>query len=525
VSSLNGAQSLIRTLVDAGVEVCFANPGTSEMHFVAALDGADEDGKPQMRGVLGLAEGVVTGAADGYARIADNPAATLLHLGPGMANGMANLHNARRAHTPVVNVVGDHATYHKQYDAPLESDIDALAGTLEGWVRRCASTVDVGGDAAAAVAAAGDAPGRVATLILPADVSWGDGGKVCPPVPPKKAKRVGDGVVRDVAGILRSGEPVALLLGGAACRADGLLAASRIATATGAKPFVEVFPARLERGAGLPAIERLGYLAEQVAYQLDGIRHVVVAGTRPPVSFFAYPGKPSDLVPEGAQVHTLAAVDADAVGALQALADEVAAGTEADVQQPHRPDLPSGALTAQNWVEVIGALLPERAIIADEANTSGLLLPGATAGAPRHDVLTLTGGAIGQGMPVATGAAVAAPDRPVINLESDGSALYTISALWTQARENLNVTTVVLNNRAYAILRMELQRVGAEGSGPKANSLLDLSAPDIDFVRIAEGMGVPATRATTAEELAEQFSHALTEPGPHLIDAAVPPLL
>ncbi|GAA4544083.1 acetolactate synthase large subunit [Amycolatopsis samaneae] len=516
----NGAQSLIRTLVDAGVDVCFANPGTSEMHFVAALDSV-----PEMRGVLGLFEGVVTGAADGYARIAGKPAATLLHLGPGLGNGLANLHNARRAHTPVVNVIGDHATYHKRYDAPLESDIEAVAGSLEGWVRRSESPGDIGADAAAAVAAAQDAPGRVATLILPADVSWGEGGRVAAPVAPRAPRPVEETAVKNVAEALTGDEPVALLIGGGACFEAGLRAASRIAAATGAKVFAETFPARLERGAGLPSIERLGYLAEQVAYQLDGVKHVIVAGTKAPVSFFAYPGKPSDLVPEGARVHTLAEVGEDVVTALNDVAELVAADTEPVLQEPSRPAVPSGPLTTQNWVEVIGALLPERAIIADEANTSGLLLPAATAGAPRHDVLTLTGGAIGYGMPVATGAAIAAPDRPVLNLQSDGSALYTISALWTQARENLNVTTVVLNNHAYAILRLELQRVGAESGGDRANALLDLSRPDMDFVKIAEGMGVPATRATTAEELSEQLARALAEPGPHLIDAVVPPLL
>jgi acetolactate synthase-1/2/3 large subunit len=519
-SKMNGAQSLIRTLVDAGVEVCFSNPGTSEMHFVSALDTV-----PEMRGVLGLFEGAVTGAADGYARIAGKPAATLLHLGPGLGNGLANLHNARRAHTPVVNVIGDHATYHKQYDAPLESDIEAIASSLNGWVRRSGSTAEVGADAAAAVAAAQDAPGRIATLILPADVSWGDGGKVATPVPPRAAQSVGTTTVDAIADILRSGEPVALLIGGQACREAGLRATSRIAAATGARAFAETFPSRLERGAGLPPIERLAYLAEQATFQLDGVKHVIIAGTRPPVSFFAYPGKPSELVPEDAKVHTLAAIDQDVVGALEQLAEAVAADTEPVLQQENRPALPSGPLNVQNWVEVIGALLPEGAIIADEANTSGFLLPAATAGAPRHDLLTLTGGAIGFGIPVATGAAIAAPDRPVINLEADGSALYTISALWTQARENLNVTTVLLNNHAYAILRMELQRVGAEGSGPKANELLDLSSPDMDFVKISEGLGVPATRATTAEELADQFARALAEPGPHLIDAAVPSML
>lgn len=516
---MNGAQSLIRTLVDAGVDVCFANPGTSEMHFVAALDTVAE-----MRGVLTLFEGVATGAADGYARIAGRPAAALLHLGPGLGNGLANLHNARRARTPIVTVVGDHATYHKKYDAPLESDIDAVAGTL-GWVRRSVSPAEVGADAAFAVAAAKEPPGGVATLILPADVSWDDGGTVVKPVPPRPPQQVPETTVKAIAEVLRADEPVALLIGGPATHEPALRAVSRIAAATGAKTFAEVFPARIVRGAGVPNIERLGYLAEHVSYQLTGVKHVIVAGMKPPASFFAYPGKPSDLVPEGARVHTLAEPGQDVVEALEALADEVAADTAPVLSKARRPELPSGPLTVQNWVDVIGALLPDNAIIADEAQTSGVLLAGATAGAPRHDVLTLTGGAIGQGLPVAVGAAIAAPDRPVIALEADGSALYTISALWTMARENLDITTVVLNNRAYGILRLELQRVGAEGSGPKANDLLDLSRPDLDFVKIAEGMGVPATRATTAEELAGQFSRALAEPGPHLIDAIVPPLL
>jgi acetolactate synthase-1/2/3 large subunit len=478
-----------------------------------------------MRGVLGLFEGAVTGAADGYGRIADKPAATLLHLGPGLANGLASLHNARRAHTPIVNVIGDHATYHKRYDAPLESDIEPLADFLHGWVRRSGSSDRVGADAASAVAAAMDPPGQVATLILPADVSWGDGGAIAEPVAVRPREPVDADSVSAIGGVLRGGEPCALLIGGAACRETGLRAASAISTATRTRVLVETFPARLERGAGLPAIERLGYFAEQATAQLDGVRHLIVAGARSPVSFFAYPGRPSDLVPEGAQVHTLADRAQDVVGALQALADLVAAGTEPTVARAARPELPRGDLTAQNWVYVVAGLLPEGAIVSDESNTSGFLLPAATAGSPRHDVLTLTGGAIGQGLPVATGAAVAAPDRPVVNLQSDGSAMYTISSLWTQAREQLDVTTIILNNNAYAILRMEMQRVGADLGGPAAKALLDLSSPDIDFTKIAEGMGVPATRAHTCEQLADQLRRTLNEPGPHLIDALVPPLI
>ncbi|HEX4221097.1 MAG TPA: acetolactate synthase large subunit [Pseudonocardiaceae bacterium] len=519
-SEYNGAQALINTLVDAGVNVCFANPGTSEMHFVAALDSV-----PAMRGVLALFEGVVTGAADGYARMAGEPAATLLHLGPGLGNGLANLHNARRAHTPIVNIVGDHATYHKKYDAPLESDIDAVAGTVSGWVRRSETVADVATDAADAVAAA--QTGQIATLILPADASWSPGGHPAAPVAPKPRETVADTVAADIAKVLGSGESTVLLLGGQATGHEaGLRAASRIGGATGVKVFAETFPARIRRGAGVPNVERLGYLAEQVAYQLIDVKHVILAGARSPVSFFAYPGKASDLVPEGCQVHVLANDTTDDVtAALEAVAELVAEDTEPTLEPAHRPKLPSGALTAQNWVEVIGALLPEDAIIADEANTSGVLLPMATAGAPAHDVLTLTGGAIGYGLPLATGAAIACPDRPVICLEADGSAMYTLSALWTHARENLNITTVVLANSAYAILRLELQRVGATATGPRAADLLDLSRPDLDFVSLATGMGVPASRATTAEELATLLTTALAEPGPHLIEAVVPPLV
>ncbi len=515
----NGAQALIGTLVDCGVRVCFANPGTSEMHFVAALDSV-----PEMHGVLCLFEGVATGAADGYARIAGRPAATLLHLGPGLSNGLANLHNARRAHTPILNVIGDHATYHKKYDAPLESDIEPLTDWTHGWVRRSSSGAEIGRDAAEAVAASMASPGCVANLILPADISWDDGGEPAGPIEPIPPAAPDVGVVAEIAEVLRSGEPAVLLLGGPATGVAGLSAADRIAAATGARAMVETFPARLTRGAGVPAVDRLGYLAEQATYQLDGIKHLILVGTRSPVSFFAYPDKPGDLVPEAAAVHTLAGLETDVVAALEQLAEAVAPGTAPRPAPATVPELPSGVLTAQNWVQVIGALLPPDAIISDEANTSGLLLPAATAGAPCHDVLTLTGGAIGQGLPVALGAAIAAPDRPVIALQADGSAAYTISALWSMARENVNVTTVLINNSAYAILRMELSRVGAGTGGPKADDLLDLSRPNMDFAKIAEGFGVPSSVATTCEELAEQFRRALVEPGPHLIDARVPTL-
>jgi acetolactate synthase-1/2/3 large subunit len=516
---VNGAQALIRTLVANGVDVCFTNPGTSEMHFVAAVDDV-----PEMRAILALFEGVATGAADGYGRMADRPAATLLHLGPGLGNGVANLHNARRARTPVVNIVGDHATYHRQYDAPLGSDIEAIARNVSGWIRDATRPEDVARAARDAVVAALGPPGQVATLILPADTTWLEAGDAARGDRPSVERREVAGDVVDVAAkALRSGEPAALLLGGFALRERALAAASRVAQATGAKLLCETFPARQERGAGLPAPERLGYFAEFAVAQLNGMKHLVLVDTKPPVSFFAYPDKPSSLVPDACELHVLAADADDAALALEHLADALGAPPDGALRQPaNRPDRPTGGLTAETIAAAIGAVLPDGAIVADEANTNGLFIPGATAGAPRHDWLTLTGGAIGLGLPMATGAAVACPDRPVLCLEADGSAMYTLQALWTQAREGLDVTTVLFDNRSYAILNIELGRVGAGAGGPRAQSLLDLSHPDLDFVALARGAGVDACRPESAEELVGALERAFAEPGPHLIDALLP---
>ena len=513
---MNGARALVQTLVDAQVDVCFANPGTSEMHFVAALDEV-----PQMRAVLTLFEGVATAAADGYGRMAGRPAATLLHLGPGLGNGIANLHNARRARTPLVNIVGDHATYHKRLDALLESDIDALAGPVSGWLRRSLATADLAEDAVDAIAAACTPPGCVATLVLPADVSWGEGGRTASPRRPREPALVRPETVREVGEVLAGPEPAVLLLGRDALTEHGLLAAGRIAAGTGARLVCETFPARMARGAGLPFVAQLPYPPEAALAALAGTRHLVLVGAREPVAFFAYPGLPGTFTPSGCEVHVLAEPGQDATAALCALADDVGPDASPAVTAPSRPQLPRGPLTPARLADVLGALLPEGAIVVDEALTSGRHLAAATAGAPRHDWLTLTGGAIGQGLPSAAGAAVACPDRPVIVVQADGSAMYTITALWTCAREQLDVTAVICNNRAYAILDGELSRVGAAHDGHRARRLLDLSGPELDFVALATGMGVPASRAATAEELADQLQRALDEPGPHLIDAVL----
>ncbi|KRW83465.1 acetolactate synthase large subunit [Marinobacter sp. P4B1] len=517
----NGAQALMKTLVDAGIEVCFTNPGTSEMHFVAALDS-----EPKMRAVLALFEGVATGAADGYARMADKPAATLLHLGCGLGNGLANLHNARKGKVPVVNIVGDHATYHVKYDAQLQSDIETVARNVSpGFVRTSQSTEALCQDAAEAIAVAKGLPGQVATLILPADVSWGEGGQPCAPLPQPEAQAADDAAVQAVKDAIASGQKTALLLGGRALREPALMAAARIAAHSGVTLFAETFPTRIERGAGLPPVERIAYLAELATLQLSEFDHLVLVDAKAPVSFFGYPGKQSYLVPDNCTALTLSTPEQDAAASLNKLAEALGAagaGAEPRLQAEGRPGLPKGKLTAEKVCRAMGELMPENSIIVDESITSGLMLNAMTAGAPRHDMITLTGGAIGQGLPNAVGAAIACPDRPVFALIGDGTAMYTIQALWTMARENLNVTTIIFNNASYSILNVELERVGAEEAGAKAKSQLDISGPVTHYAQLAQSMGVHGVRVRTAEELIKAMEYAQAHPGPHLIEAVVP---
>lgn len=512
------ALGLIRTLAGADIETCFTNPGTSEIHFVAALDSV-----PEMRAVLTQFEGVATGAADGYARMADRPAATLLHLGPGLGNGLANLHNARRARVPVVNIVGDHATYHARHDTPLQSDIETVARNVSGWVRTARASDDLAGDTAEAIAAAIGPPAQVATLIVPADIFWHGGSEPAAPPRPAALRVVSGEVIEKLAKVIRGRARTGMLLGGRALREVGLVAAARIAAVTGITLFAERHIARLERGAGLPVVERLAYWPERVMNQLDGLEHLILAGASTPYSLFAYQDKPSSLVPRGCEVHELSSPTSDVLRSLEGLAEALGAvDAKPALHSLLMPPPPKGALTAERVCQAIGATLPEGAIISDEAITSAAALPASTAGAPKHDWLTLTGGAIGQGLPVAVGAAIACPDRPVIALEADGSAMYTIQSLWTMAREHLNITVVIFNNRAYGILGAELARIGVQEAGPIARAQLELGNPDVDFVALGTGLGVRSRRVATGEQLIGALNEAYVEPGPHLIEAVIP---
>jgi acetolactate synthase-1/2/3 large subunit len=511
---VNGAQSLLATAERAGLSVCFANPGTTEMPLVEALDGG-----PGVRPVLGLFEGVVTGAADGYARMAGRPALTLLHLGPGFANGIANLHNARRAGSPVVNLIGDMATWHRHADAPLTTDIASLARPVSHWLRECRSAGDVPGDLADAVAEAGSDGGRIATLVVPSDCQQDESGPAAAPRAARPRAAVADETVQLVADALRSaGGSAVVLLGADGLSERGLRAAGRVAAATGSRLLSGKFPARIERGGGLPAPERLGYFPEQAAKSLEGADTLVLAGEPSPMTFFGYPGTPSSEVAPGTRVVRLAGATEDVAGALEELADRLGAPAHAPAAGAGLPDLPSGRLTPRLAGTVLAALQPEDAIVVDESLTCSAPYYAAAAGSPRHTVLCLTGGAIGQGLPSAVGAAVACPDRPVLAYQADGSGLYTAQALWTMARERLDVTVLVCANRTYRILQAELDRAGVQDPGPASQRFTSLADPAVDWVQLAGGYGVPARRAETAEEMAAALRDALAEPGPHLVE-------
>jgi acetolactate synthase-1/2/3 large subunit len=513
---MNGADALLATFVANEVTACFANPGTSEMQFVAALDR-----NPRMRPVLCLFEGVATGAADGYGRMADRPACTLLHLGPGYGNGLANLHNARRAFTPIVNVIGDHATYHRPFDAPLASDIAAIAGANSIWVKSADSPDAVAGLAAEAVAASLTPPCGSASLILPADSAWLETGSepviAQRPVRPAPA---GEAVEAAARAIKAAAKPV-VLIGGQACRAEGLRQAARL-QAAGVQVFADTFVARQPRGAGSFAPRRMQYFGEMALTELEGVDLMVFAGTTQPVAFFAYPNRPSVLVPEGAATLSLADRSEDAVAGLAALADALGAPKQGPAQ-PHKiPEAaPSGPLSPQLAGISVARHLPEGAIVCDDSVTSGggVAVPAMTA-AP-HEVLALTGGAIGAGLPLAVGAAVACPDRKVVSLNGDGSAMYTVQALWTMAREALDVTAIVFANNTYRILNIEMMRTGAGQAGPQAAKLLELGDPAIDWTSVAKGLGVPAVRCTTAEEFETAFAAAMAQRGPTFIEAVI----
>ena len=510
---VRGADALVRTLADCGVRACFANPGTSEMHLVAALDR-----EPRIRAILCLFEGVATAAADGYARMTGRPAITLLHLGPGYLNGAANLHNARRAFVPTINVIGDHATWHRHLDAPLTSDVEALIAPLAVSTEVVKAPGEAGPKAAAAYAASFGPPAGNAFLLLPADAAWSDGGAVATPLPARRPQAPGN--LDAVARVITAARKPAILVNGDAMVEPGLTHAARLRSA-GIMILSDTFATRQRRGGAHFAPLRLPYFAEQALETLRGVDLLVTAGTRHPVAFFAYPGKPSDLTPKGAARESLGGPEISSAAALEALADALRAPAATAAAVSSKPAAPSGPLTPEAVGCALARHLPEDCIVADDSVTAGLAIFPATAGAASHDWLFHTGGALGQGLPMAVGAAVGAPGRKVIAICGDGAAMYTVQSLWTMARERLDITVIVVANRVYRILMLELARTGAGDPGPAASSLMSLADPALDWVKMAEAHGVAAVRTERAEDFDRELARLLAQPGPTLIEAVV----
>ncbi|WP_321914006.1 acetolactate synthase large subunit [Paraburkholderia sp. J11-2] len=511
---MNGAESLVATLVDRGVDICFANPGTSEMHFLAALE------NPKMRSVLCLFEGVATGAADGWYRMKDTPASTLLHLGPGLANGLANIHNAKRASSGMVNIIGEHSTSHLKYDPPLTSDIEGLARPLSHWVRRADSASAIAWDAAKAVDKASEHPGQIATLILPGDTSWREAGTTIVPPRETAARRTPDAArIEHVARVLRSGEPALIILGNKATRGLALERAGKVAAATGARLGSQFFTARIERGAGRVPLARIPYAVAPARAFLKDFKHIITVETSEPVAFFSYPDKPSLLKEEGTLVHPLVEADEDSALAFEMLLEALGANATAPLVQPRvETAAPTGALNPVSIAHALAAALPENCIVVDESLTTGRETMGYTMGAAPHDLINNMGGSIGYATPVATGAALACPDRRVFCMVGDGSAMYTIQSLWTQARENLNVTTIIFANNSYAILKAEYANMGAGTPGERALSMIDIDRPRIDWQAMAKSMGVRSVAVDTAEAFHKAMSDSVRESGPCLIE-------
>ncbi len=507
---MNGAERLVTTAAEAGIALCLMNPGTTEMPLVSAFET-----EPRIRPILVVQEGVATGAADGYFRMAQRPAMVLLHLGPGLANGTAYLHDGRRSGSGVLTIVGEHASWHLSNDPPLAMDIAAVAGAVSAWVRTIDTAAAVAQDTLDATAAA--AAGAIATLIIPHDVQLGAVPAVVPTLLTSALPIVRIGAALD---ILRA-PGAALILGGDALSEASIRAAGRLAAA-GIRVLVHEFPARLERGGGLIAPERIPYFPEQAIACLSSSAGFVCAGAREPVAFFGYPGIPGRLLPPGAPIVHLFDRGADAARALETLADAIAAPAASAVNLP-APAKASGPLDPPTFAKAVAAAIPEFAIVMDEGNTTSPTLYAESAGAPRHSYLTQPGGAIGLGLPAALGAALACPNRPVIAVQADGSALYTLQALWTMARENTNVTVVLCDNRSYRILGMELTRTGKAPAdfGRVERAMIDLGTPPIDWLALAKGFGVNGVGVACAEELTAAIMEAVRAPGPFIIVAEI----
>lgn len=511
-----GAQALVSTLANNGVTHCFANPGTSEMHLVQALDK-----EPRIKSVLCLFEGVATGAADGFARISGTPAMTLLHLGAGFGNGIANIHNAMKGHVPMINVIGDHATYHRKYDAPLTCDLETLVKPHSSHIGIVDSALIGGEIAASAFEAATNHPNSPVSIILPADSAWNEGGIDGPKISLKSPSLVENSKIDEAIELIKNANKPVILVGGKTLGDEKALELFSRFKAANIRIMVDTFPAKLRRGGGLFEPDRMQYFGEMALDDLKNTDLMVIAGTQIPVAFFAYPNKPSILVPENCQTFELAARYEDSFEALSRIADALDLHIAPPKRELKTMPAPEGALNPFSCAQSLARHMPHNAIISDDAVTAGLPLYLATSNAKAHDWLFLTGGAIGQGLPVAIGAQMADLKRKTIALSGDGAGMYCIQSLWTMAREKLPIVTIIFANRSYRILNIEMARTEAGAMGETAKQMLSLESPALDYVKIAEGMGIMAKSVSDAKIFDEVLKEAIEANVPYLIEAIV----
>jgi len=517
---MNGAQAFFKVLLDGGVDTIFGCPGTSEMQIIQEL------GQTNVHAVLGLQENVVTGMAHGYGVMTGKPSLSLLHVACGISNGLANMHNGRRAGAPMVvfagGVAANHEVNNPEHQMLLRPQQIAAAAT--DWQRE-ALTSDLLADCAAeALQVANTGYGKVAMVFGPAQTFWEEAtileDQTRPPIPPR---RVSASTIKEIAESIQSGKKTCLLLGGHALREEALEVAGRISAATGAELWQDYIVARLQRGAGRVPVKRIPYVVEAGVEALKDFEQIVLVGNQIPIPTFSYKGKPLTKVPEGCAIKTLGTTECDLLQALTDLADAVNAPAKAPVHQDRAKGVaPTGVLNEAAICQSIVAAMPDNVIVVDEGNMESFNFPELTAGAAPHDFMQApTGGAIGAGASVAIGASVAAPDRKVVCLEGDFSLNLNIMSLWTMAKQNSNICLVIMNNGGSQALRMELARVRPGDETDKALDMLLIRDPEIDYVKIAEGNGLSATRATTAEEFHQQFVAAMKKKGPHVIDAQV----
>lgn len=510
------AESLVGALVDAGIDTVFANPGTTEMPLVAALDACGD----AVTAVLALHETVCSAAADGYWRARGRPAATLLHLGPGVANAAANFHNAQKARAGIVNLIGDHPNRHLSVQSPLQTPLESLCRLFSDWTGFASDPAQQAAVARTAVGIA--ATGRVASLIVPHDVQLAQVGPTPRPLSSVPGRPRSAAIPAAIAALARATRP-ALLLGGPALGKAGLRLAARLGARVGAPVFCETLFAAMDRGGDIPQPTRLAYFPEQAIAQLAGHDLILLVGAAEPVAFFAYPDLPSRLAPSGAAIVAVATAHEDCALALAELLDAVPAAPDqatacnSGAGQPSA-NAPGDRLTPQTLCEIVAAAIPAGAVVVDEGITTGLAFYNASLAARPFRHLCLTGGAIGWGPGASVGAALGAR-APVINLQADGSSLYAIQALWTQARHSLPVTTVICRNGRYRILETELARAGLDTRGRHAAAMCDLAG--IDWCTLAQGFGVRAVRARSVGELTAALEGIAERRGPLLIEAVI----